>query len=374
MEKPAPGARLQVRIDKLAVGGNGVTRADGFVLFVGDVAPGDLAEIEVTETKANHGTAKLVRVLEAGPGRRAPPCRYAGECGGCNWQHLTEDAQREQKQLLVRETLEKFLPGRELPLLPLVPSPRVLDYRNRVQPQRQGNRLGYRKRRSHDFLAVDDCPIVEEPLKPIFRRPPPGPDARLELRLTPEGDVVVVEPGDETGFAFAQVNRFQNEDLIRTVLDWAGETKPSAIWDLYAGAGNFSFPLAGKYAGVPVTAVELSDVLVKQGRAEAAKRRDRGTKFLVSDVGSWLRRRIPPHDSLIVIDPPRAGAGAEVMAALRASGAKQIILIGCHPVSLARDLADLLKDARWALERVQAFEMFPQTDHVETIAQVRVRD
>lgn len=370
---PAVGARFQTRIEKLAIGGAGIARPDGFVLFTPETAPGDLVELEVTEVRGNHGSARVLRLLEKGPDRREPPCPYARDCGGCNWQHLTDEAQREQKQILLRETLERFLPGVDLPLEPLVPSPRALRYRNRVQPLRREGRLGFRKRRSHDFLPVDDCPITEEPLAALFKNPPPGADdARIELRLTPDGRVEISEAGDEEGFAFAQVNRFQNQDLLQTVLEWTRDLKPTAVWDLYSGAGNFSFPLIDQFSGVPMTGVELNHVLVKRAREESRARKDKDVSFLVSDVAAWVRRHTPPSGSLVVLDPPRAGAGGEVMAALRSSDVKSLVLIGCHPVSLARDLSVLLKDSHFRLTKVRAFEMFPQTDHFETMALVEV--
>ncbi|MBX3033581.1 MAG: class I SAM-dependent RNA methyltransferase [Bdellovibrionaceae bacterium] len=370
--RPAAGDRLEVEIEKLAVGGQGIARHDGFVFFVPDAAPGDRLRVEVRVLHKNHAEAEILEVLRPGEGRREPPCHYAPECGGCNWQHLEESVQHEQKQRLVLETLKKFLPGQEIPLLPFVPSPRSLHYRNRVQPRWSDGRLGYFKRRSHDFLPVDQCLIVEEPLNAFFRRPPPlptGDTARIELRLTAEGKAEAsLQTSTEGAFGFSQVNRFQNEDLIRTVLDWTQGLSPATVWDLYAGSGNFTFPLIERFPHSEVVAVELSKTLVRLARE---KNKSKQAKFHLSDVQAWTRRRFPPPGSLVVLDPPRAGAGPEVLRSLAASDADEMIYIACHPVSLARDLAAVLRpDSRWTLTRVQAFEMFPQTDHVETIAQL----
>lgn len=374
-QAPGVGDVLQVRIEKLAVGGNGIARPDGFVVFVPDAAPGDLLEVEITKVRPQHGEGRLRRVIEAGPGRRVPPCSYAGECGGCNWQHLDEKTQLAEKQRLVLETLTKFLPDFELPVEPIEPSPRSLRYRNRVQPLRRNNRLGFRKRRSHDFLPVDDCLITEEPLAALFSKPSVGTDdSRIELRLTPSGKIEISEAGDDEGFAFAQVNRFQNEQLIAAVLDWLRDSKPTAIWDLYGGSGNFTFPLADAFP-VPVTGVELNSVLVQRASERTKSSKNPQLSFRVSDVEAWVRRRMPPAGSLVVLDPPRNGAGREVMSALAASAAREILYISCHPVSLARDLQIFFESTpadRWKLRRVKAFEMFPQTDHVETLVQLSV--
>lgn len=373
---PAVGDRLQVEIEKLAIGGSGLARPDGFVLFVPDTAPGDVAEVEVTSAKGRHGEGRLLRLISPSPDRQVPPCSFATDCGGCNWQHLTAEAQRQWKHRLLAETLRKFFQQEDLPLLPFVSSPRELEYRNRVQPRYENGRLGYRKRGSHQFLPVSDCLIVEEPLREYFRKPERlnarfSTPTRLELKLTEEGQVTVSDEGsrDEEGFAFSQVNRFQNEDLVRTSLHWVKDLDPSALWDLYCGGGNFSFPLAEQFPHRPLVGVDLSRKLIQKAQMRTSDSRFR---FLQADVEKWVQKQEIPRDSLIFLDPPRAGAGLSVMQKLASSEAKALLYIACHPVSLARDLAELFKVApgRWRLTKVQGFEMFPQNDHFESMALV----
>lgn len=383
---PRTGDVLQVRIEKMAVGGAGVAKVgrdleapgSGFVLFVDDTAPGDLVEVRVQKAKERFGEAALLRVIEAGPSRRAPPCVYADRCGGCSWQHIDEDVQRSEKQNLMLELLKKFLPNEKPVIDPPVPSPHVLHYRNRMQPHVLDGKLGFHMKRSHDFLPVADCLVAEEPLRAYF-----GEDwsvkvgrekQRLEISLDREGRPHW-RPANEAGegFGFSQVNRFQNETLISTMLEWVGDGY-SEVWDLYSGAGNFTFPLQKRFLSAPVMAVEGSSFLVQKGKETAG---NHGPRFFVSDVGTFLRRWGPPKDSLIVLDPPRAGAGLEVMTALAASKPRSVVYIACHPVSLARDVAGFLEDARkighpMKLERVRVFEMFPQTDHFETMALLSV--
>lgn len=375
---PAVGDKKKVRIEKLAIGGAGIARTDGFVLFVDLAAPDDELLVQVTSMKERHGEARILEILQPGPSRRTPPCPYAGECGGCNWQQLTDEEQRRQKQLLLNETLSRFLPGRSVPLLPFVPSPRPLRYRNRVQPRYQQGRLGYFKRKSHEFLPVRDCLLVEEPLSEYFRNPPTlsgkVPEDRLELRLGPDGGTSFSFEGEGfgEGFSFSQVNRHQNEDLVRTVLEWASPDSTKMIYDLYCGSGNFTFPLAERHPSSPVTGVEMDSQLVLRARERAGARK--GLVFQIADVSKWVRRRPFQKDALVILDPPRAGAGREVMRALASSSVREIIYIACHPVSLARDLAFFFELAprEWTLSKVQGFEMFPQTDHLETIAHLKV--
>ncbi|HRO67460.1 MAG TPA: TRAM domain-containing protein, partial [Pseudobdellovibrionaceae bacterium] len=222
---PSVGDRLQVRIEKLAIGGAGIARADGFVLFVDLAVPGDELTVEVTSSKGRHGEARIVEILTPGESRRTPPCSYADRCGGCNWQQIADAEQLHQKDLLLRETFAKFLPGRNIPFEPFVPSPKSLRYRNRVQPRMKNGRLGYYRRKSHEFLPVDDCLITEEALAVFFKNPPKislDQETRVELRLSqdnvPQWSVQGREEAE--GFSFSQVNRFQNQDLIETVLRW----------------------------------------------------------------------------------------------------------------------------------------------------------
>lgn len=376
---PRPGDFLQVRIDKMAVGGSGVARHDGFVIFVPDSVSGDFSEIRIEKTRERFAEASLIRVLEPGPGRREPPCHHADECGGCSWQHLTEETQRSEKSRLLLELLEKFLPGEKPIVEPFVESPRALRYRNRVQPQVENGRLGFFRRKSHEIRQISDCLIVEEPLRPFFEKDwtaelGPGRQ-RVEISVDTDGTPRWKAMNEETeAFGFSQVNRFQNEDLLRTLLDWCKGLEPSEVWDLYAGSGNFTFPLQRRFPFTNVVAVEGSALLVRRGNEVPTPVRPR---FHVSDVATFLRRWSPAPESLVVLDPPRAGAGLPVMRALAAASPRRLIYIACHPVSLMRDLAEFLSASRRygreaSLSRLRAFEMFPQTDHFECMACVDI--
>lgn len=379
-QAPLLGSQHKISIEKLAVGGAGVARAEGFVLFVPDSAPGDELLVEISAVKKNFGEARILEILTAGPARRKPPCPVAGVCGGCNWQHLEEVEQQKQKELFVRETLLRFLPGITFDYLPLKPSPAAFRYRNRIQPKFKDGRFGFYARESHDLVEIQDCLITEEALA---RKIPEArkwalsqrSEGRLEMYLDPQQEVhfAFADQPDE-GIGFSQVNRFQNEDLVATVLEWAAESDYEKIYDLYAGAGNFSFPLSAKFKK-PVTAVELSAKLVEKGRSMASD----ALRFVGSDVEKYLLHApgITSRD-LIVLDPPRAGCSEAVMRSLAQAGPRKIIYISCHPVSLARDLKWFFQEAarlgkpNLGLRRARAFEMFPQTDHVETIIELGV--
>jgi 23S rRNA (uracil1939-C5)-methyltransferase len=379
-------SQIQVKIEKMAIGGAGIARHDGLVIFVAQAAPGDELLVEITTKKKNFAEANILKIIKPGPGRRETPCAVANVCGGCNWQHITEEEQRHQKESLVLETLKKFNPQLEFQYLPIKESPRVLRYRNRIQPKFNSGKFGFFARNSHDIVAINDCLISEEALTAKFpevknwaEEKKSKETLRMEMYISDQEEVrygLITDEDD--GVGFSQVNRFQNEDLLQTALAWAKieEGKPdyTQVFDLYAGSGNFTFPLLEQFKNSQITAVELNSKLVDRGRASNKNKR---LKYFLSDVESYLKRASITQNDLVVLDPPRAGASEYIMRALASAKPKKIIYISCHPVSLARDLKWFFDwnqrlGHNYRLSRVQAFEMFPQTDHVETIAELVV--
>ncbi|UOF00479.1 class I SAM-dependent RNA methyltransferase [Bdellovibrio reynosensis] len=376
------GSQINVTIEKMAIGGAGIARHEGMVLFIPLAAPADELTVEITLKKKNFAEAKIVKILKPGPSRRTPPCPVALVCGGCNWQQITEEEQRSQKQQLVLETIQKFNRGVEFEYLPIKASPRSLRYRNRIQPKFKNGNFGFFARNSHAIVDIKDCPITEEDLTAKF------PEVRafaeqkrsqdllkLEMYIAEEGDIRYgLITDDDDGVGFSQVNRFQNEDLVATALEWAGDYSYKNVFDLYAGSGNFTFPLAAKYSIATIHGVELNPKLVERAKSRIG---NKPIKYFLSDVENYMKKAVIGREDLVVLDPPRAGASEEIMKKLAQTPPRKIIYISCHPVSLARDLNWLFAWAQklgksFKLSRVQTFEMFPQTDHVETIAELVV--
>lgn len=384
-QAPLVGSKLKLHIEKLAVGGAGVARHEGLVVFVPLAAPHDELLVEITTSKKNFAEGRILEILKAGPSRRDPPCPVATICGGCNWQQIDEDEQRSQKELLVQETIKKFNPELAFEYLPLRPSPRSLRYRNRIQPKYRAGKFGFFARNSHDIVDIADCPITESTLTDQFatvrawigKKNLKGTQ-RLEMYISDQDQVrygLITDEDD--GIGFSQVNRFQNDELVETALKWSGPSDDQdflTVYDLYAGSGNFTFPLSNKYPKSRIVGVELNPKLVTKARSAI---HDSRIEFHISDVEKYVQKsEIGPSD-LVLLDPPRAGTSQIIMEKLATARPKKIIYISCHPVSLARDLkwffaAANAQGVRYKLTQVQAFEMFPQTDHVETIAELRV--
>jgi 23S rRNA (uracil1939-C5)-methyltransferase len=382
-QAPLLGSKIKVSVEKLAIGGAGVARHEGMVVFIPGAAPQEELLVKITLAKKNFAEAEIVEVLTPSPFRREPPCPVANVCGGCNWQHLTEEAQQKQKELLVQETLKKFNPQLQFDYLPLQPSPRSFRYRNRIQPKAQNGKFGFFGRNSHQVIDIKDCPITEESLTEKFSEvrawlaeKNPGPRLqKMEMYLDTEQNVRYGLISDEDdGVGFSQVNRFQNPALIETVLNWVQQESYGNIHDLYSGAGNFTFPLGQQFPKNKVTGIELNPKLVLKGTSE---NKNSHIHFIESDVEKYVLKTKINSDDLVILDPPRMGCSKATIKALAKARPRKIIYISCHPVSLARDLKWFFETATqeqipWVLTRVQAFEMFPQTDHVETIAELRV--
>jgi 23S rRNA (uracil1939-C5)-methyltransferase len=361
------GSKLKLHIDRLSVGGRGVGRSDALVVFVADVCE-----------------ARLIQVLKASSERVVPPCPVAGICGGCNWQHISYAEQLVVKRDLVRESLRKFsgfdVSGEDR-VQPVVASPRPFRYRNRIQLHHTPGVIGYYKRGSHSLVSIDDCPISEEKIAkeiPKLRATLPG-SGRLEVYVA-EDETVHTRGGglpgedDEGGlsFAFSQVNTQQNRNLVSAVVSTFMtkliDADAPIIFDLYAGSGNFSFALAKAFPDSNLTAVELNEESVGRAREKTAQSFSEQTiRWVQSDVGAFLAREVLPKGAGVLLDPPRAGCDPEIVSKLAKSSLAFIAYVSCHPVTLSRDLKTF-NESGWILESVQPFDMFPQTDHVETLA------
>lgn len=373
MHRPSlvKGEKLMVKIDRLSVGGKGVARHEGFVVFVPDTLPGEMVEIEVTKVKSSFAEARLVTVTQASEHRVAPACPVASTCGGCDWQHINYPEQLRQKRELLLESLGKFTGIDRNKLNSLVgetvPSPNEFRYRNRIQLHHYAGKLGYHRRGSHDIVDITDCLIAEnsivtqlERIKPELAKAKPG---RIEIHATHR-----MEPG-----GFSQVNSGQNQNLVTFVigeiqnrLGKKSDVADLAVFDLFAGAGNFSLPLAR--LGIHVTAVELNAESVSRAQSEINNLSLFNLRFVQNDVAAFLRdiRGKEPKVEVVLLDPPRAGCSPEVVDELIKLNPTNLVYVSCDPVTLARDLKFFFA-AHYCFESATPFDMFPQTSHVETV-------
>lgn len=372
-----PKEPVELTIEKLSFGGDGIARKDGLVYFVPLSAPGDRLLAKVTEQKKNFARAEVIEILKNSPSRIQAPCPVFGKCGGCNWQHISYEEQLKQKHQILQEQLKGLVEPGQIPAV--IPSPNPFRYRNRVQFKFDGKAFGFYARQSHQVIDIQDCPITEEliteqilPLKSkLLRDSKPVP--KVEVYRTPANEIRTrFEDSAYEDLGFAQVNSAQNDKLIETVLSWWSNRDPQKIYDLYSGAGNFTFPLFQKFPKASLIGADLSSKSIEsaQKQTTAMNLSPLKMKFYLSDVELFLKRMPIDENSLVLLDPPRAGCSPGVIQALAQQRIQSLLYISCNPSALARDLKSIISTGRWKIARVQAFDMFPQTDHVETLVEL----
>lgn len=383
---------IDVTIERLAAGGDALARHEGMVVFVPLAVPGDRVRVRILERKKGYARGEIVEILEASPARRAAPCPHFGSCGGCTWQHLHYQEQVRWKGELVREALLR-IGGTEWTRELVVESADEWGWRARVQwkvARRRGSlvpAVGYHARKTHEVVDALQCRVLAPELERELaaRRTALRDAERLpeEIHACVGDDGIVTLDDAETtrtvgglafrtsARAFFQGNRLLLERLVAAALP---ETAPRIAWDLYAGAGLFTLPLARLDA--KVTAVEndpralgfLHENLRRHDLAERVTVREEGVagalRALFAEVLS-AEREAP---DLVLLDPPRTGAADAVPHLLQVSP-KAIVYVSCDPATLARDLRELLRGG-YRLRSVRAFDLFPQTHHVEVVARL----
>lgn len=373
--KSLVGSRIQVRIEKMVIGGAGLARTDGLVIFVDYAAPNDLLLVEIIEHKKNLAFGKIVEVIQPGPNRTQAPCQHYGICGGCSWQHISAKEQLKQKEIILKDALKEVLRSHPIEILPIIPSPKNFEYRNRVQMTFTGDRFAFRGKRSHDLVPVESCKLVEEPLRTLIEMVGSNKyktQVRYDLRIQPESQKPLATPlnDDIELVGFSQVNRFQNYDLIQAVVSALKSHPQVDLYEFYAGSGNFTFPILKDHKFAHVWAIEGSPALVEVAHEEIQSHNisNKRISFHLGDVGHFLKSKWPTDKDIVFLDPPRIGADEFVIKTIAASRPAQIVYLSCHPVTLARDLKRLFHQAPdYRIDFIQPFEMFPQTDHIETL-------
>ncbi|MCI0433340.1 MAG: TRAM domain-containing protein [Gemmatimonadetes bacterium] len=423
-----PGARAvreRVRITGIASGGAGVGRlADGRAVFVDRTAPGDVADIEVVSEHGRWARARLLSIAAPAPERTDPPCIHYANCGGCALQHLRYAAQLEAKASIVAAALHRI--GGIADVHPCVESsPVQFGYRNRVsftlRRTAGGVVAGFHRLDGPDRLEDigAECLLPEPAIARVWgalrrawgaraERLPGGPALRLTLRAGAAGEVMLLieggrgrgDPdtllgevpglvsiwhadrpggaarriaGDEMlsdrwggielgieGGAFVQVNRSAAELLEAHVAGIAGDVRGVRVIDAYCGIGIRARALAGR--GAIVMAVDVNERAIELVRNAGPP----NVAFIPGRVEEVLGPLLPVD--LVILNPPRSGVHARVCETLRAAPPGRVLYVSCDPATLARDVARLRPV--YALAGIHCFDLFPQTAHVETVAEL----
>jgi len=370
------GSKLILTISDLAFGGDGVARLDDFVVFVPFVAPGETVEAEVLEIKKRFARARLLRILQPSPDRVQAPCPYFGDCGGCQYQHLNYPTQLSLKHKQVCDIFER-LGGFESGLVaPTVPCPQPYGYRNRIMIRsqwdkfKQGLNLGFIRAANRLVVDIEECKIAEpalsDQIKAVRLNPPPKGGLKVVLRIPPEGWEV---PPD----SFFQNNFFLLPKLVEVVRDFLRASGSRHLVDVYCGVGFFSIETADlveSFAGV-----EYDRMAIKAARRNAETRGRTNGEFIAGSAEELLPgllAKVQPRTATVLLDPPRKGCHPETIELLRRTKPAQIIYVSCQPATMARDLKLLAADNIFRVVQIVPLDMFPQTGHVECVADIRL--
>lgn len=386
-----------VRIEKVVAEGDGLGRLDdGRVVFVEGALPGELVEVHIVKQSRDYARATTTKVIEVHPQRVEPPCRFVrAGCGGCDLQHAAVSLQREIKRDIVHESLVRLgrisnpdvrLPDVDVP---------VEGGRTTIRVARTNEgRIGFRRRRSHDVVAVDRCLIAHPALAPVFANLRLDSAEEAVVRVSDHVGAVVVwaEPAGDFGldasagrgpgstilelvngveFRVSTASFFQSSpraaevlvDRVTSALGPSASWGPGPLLDAYGGVGLFAATIA--VGDRQVLLVEANPSACADARYNLRHRRARVVECAVEEWSS-------EPCGAVIADPARDGLRSAAVSTLVATGAPIIVLVSCDPASLGRD-ARLLTDAGYRLEYCEVLDLFPHTHHVEAVSRF-VRD
>lgn len=413
---------------RLAFGGQGIVHHDSFVVFVPFTAPGDLIHYRIVQRKKNFATGELIKVIRPSSKRTSPPCPYFGTCGGCQLQHLLYDSQLEYKRQSLQDALQRQAHLTDIVVPPVIPAHQQWAYRRRInltlKPFNGHFIAGYFATDNTSLVQVQECQIFTAQTDPIIKQlqevaytlitkknnegkvailkqsnntyllhfhfkimPPNAEDVlnhaaqrhptwkgiiatapgkslqigRLETDLSIEGLSFGFSPK-----AFIQNHPEQSLNIYHSLCKNAKTLSSKHVLDLYCGIGISSLLIAKQ--GVTVTGVETNKEAIKLAKDNAKRNQISNVNFIQADVEQVIAKLLKQNSpDLVIVNPPREGLHANVVHALTENRPASILYVSCMPPTLARDIK-LLTAEKYRLDHVEAYDMFPQTAHLESLA------
>jgi len=358
---------VDLKIEDIAFGGKGVGRDQGKVIFVPYTIEGELVSAEIVREKKQFAEAELVEVRESSPHRVAPECPYFGRCGGCAYQHIANEHQLAIKWRQVRDVLQRIGKLKDIPMRPIIPSPKPYGYRNRITVHAQDGVIGFFRRDSHRLIDVERCPIscddVNRELMDLRRGNPR--DGHYTLRSSSSRRV------------FSQTNDEVADTLRDLIVDLVRPNQDLLI-DAYCGAGFFAKALLNKFERV--VGIDWDRFAIAAAKEDASEKET----YIAGDVEEELQQVGAVHPNrprvydidrgrlrsisptTIIVDPPATGLSANVRRSILDITPTTLLYVSCNPATLARDLKEL--HGKFAINSVTPLDMFPQTAEIEAVA------
>ncbi len=378
-KKMVVGQRVAVTIEKIAHGGHFIARHEGAVIFVRHAIPGEECTIEISSVGSSFNRGDVVSVEKASVDRVSPPCSYAHRlgCGGCDFQHIEISAQRKLKSDVIREQFARIAKMEiEVEVEEVGPA---LGWRTRATASvTKSGKIGFISARSHNVIAIDNCLITAPGIEfSALSKKQWQTGAKIDLATSSTGESFV--SGDVTELMHEKVGdrvlEVSNDSfwqshvnapqvLTEIVSEYANVQSGEHVLDLYGGVGLFTSALIDAVG--PTGRIDLVEGS-KSATADAKKNFSAHSN--VNIVTASVERAITRIDGgdVVILDPPREGAGKEVISELARISPRAIVYVACDPAALARDTT-YLQEVGYSLKKMRAFDLFPMTHHIETVA------
>jgi len=381
--------QLQTDVYSLAFGGDGVGKIDGKVCFVNGAIPGEKVLFSVDKETPNYIKGHLDEILAASADRVPPACRYYGKCGGCQLQHISYEKELAHKKEQVTQLINRIAGKKGFECGDIVASPQAYHYRSSVTLHRKGEKYGFFTAGSFDneIIEVEECVIADEAINKYIRTiTAGGGKSEVTLKSDHLGRVWSSAKSGERFFldryrdteiyfspkAFSQANRCISEKIAEKLEEWISQADDdTAFFDAYCGVGFFSFLLKQDF-GIKV-GMDVSRVSIDCAKTTAKMRNLGNVKFYRADAEKEffpMFDRLKKEINVLLLDPPRKGMSGDFLGRIKTrDDINKIYYVSCDPARMARDIKILTGDSDWDLGRVQPFDMFPRTKHIETLVE-----
>ena len=378
-KKMVVGQRVAVTIEKVAHGGHFIARHEGAVIFVRHAIPGEECTIEISSVGSSFNRGDVISVEKPSVDRVTPPCSYAHRlgCGGCDFQHIEISAQRKLKSDVIREQFARIAKMEvDVEVEEVGPA---LGWRTRASASvTKSGKLGFISARSHNVIAIENCPITAPGIGfSTHAKKQWQAGEKIDLATSSTGESYVTGESKEvmhekvgnnvlevSNDSFWQSHINAPKVLTEIVSEYANVQSGEHVLDLYGGVGLFTSALIGAVG--PKGRIDLVE---GSKSATADAKRNFAAHSNVNIVTASVERAITRIDGgdVVILDPPREGAGKEVISELSRIAPRAIVYVACDPAALARDTT-YLHEVGYSLKKMRAFDLFPMTHHIETVA------